>query len=229
MKIKKIFILSMILIFILSIFIIIFYKHNNKSMDYEEFLDNAFYYAIIKDEYLQYAGYTELENIISDEINYSINDLVKNAEAILVITMDTNTVFYGKGLINNCKIKKIIKGKNFNINDVIKIYDSLYYWRWFSGHYLGGSTPLKMNEDYIVFIKNASRPNLKNTYIYSSIPYGHIKISKDIKILKDYENASLKLRDIINYQYVFLKDTDKEIIELYENNCNNILEYFELK
>ena len=64
-------------------------------------------------------------------------------------------------------------------------------------------TPLNKKYEYIVFVKKAPRPNMENTYIFSSIEYGRFNISiKESNVLENYQMGSYTVKDIMEYDYV---------------------------
>ena len=147
-------------------------------------------------------------------------------EAILIIKVQDSPDFLGDGIINNCKIEQVIRGENLNEGDTIKIYDFIAWWKMSDTAYLGGSTPLRQNEKYIVFLNRAPNPNKKDTYIFSSIPYGHILLNKPIKTLINDETSPLTIKNAMNYQFVFPTDIDKNFVDLYKENCIKLIESY---
>ena len=144
----------------------------------------------------------------------------KEIKLILTKQMTEN----GNGIINNCTIKKVIKGSDLMVNDEIKIYDLISIWKVFGTYYLGGSTPLKIGNEYIVFLKKTINASVSNTYVFASVKYGHLLTSIENKILENYEQNSLTIDEISNYNFVFSKDSNKTEIEIYKNISKQIIE-----
>ena len=85
---------------------------------------------------------------------------------------------------------------------------------------------------YIIFIKKAPHPSIKNTYIFSSITYGHFNISSfDSNILMDYEPGSLTIKEAMKYDYVqtdckFIRNEDcDQYATNYSTLKKQLLEY----
>jgi len=120
-----------------------------------------------------------------------IKDLINESEYVLKIKVNSEIEFYGIGIINNVKILEVLKGKNdknIGIGKNIKIYDLVSYWQGNYINYYGGMTPLNSENEYIVFLNKTTRANQKNTYIFSSIKYGHFNISTTDANVLNYLN-----------------------------------------
>ncbi len=63
----------------------------------------------------------------------------------------------------------------------------------------------------------------KDTYIYSSIPYGHIKISDSIDVLENYDAATITVKQAMNYQFIFGNNTNPTLVDLYKKNCEQLI------
>jgi len=223
MKISKIFLASLLVLFILGVTVIVVAKLNIKHLNYDEYLNTSLYYLLPEKEY---KDMYELDKINIHNSIENLNSLSNDTEAILIITPQKDPEFLGQGIINNCKIKKVIKGEGFKKNQIIQIYDFVAWWKMSDTAYLNGSTPLKNNTDYIVFIKKATHSNKNNTYIYSSIPYGKINISDDIQVLRNYDEANISVKKAMNYQYIFSSETDDELIDIYIKNCAKLIDEY---
>ncbi|HHW69605.1 MAG TPA: hypothetical protein GX747_04630 [Tenericutes bacterium] len=87
---------------------------------------------------------------------------------------------------------------------MIKLYDLIISWNSNATSYFNGTTPMKINEDYIVFLKRNPNLSVKDTYIFSTMKYGHTITSKESRYLHNYEQYTLTLKEISNYDFVFL-------------------------
>lgn len=208
----------------LSITAIIYGRIEIKHIDYENYIENSKYAVSIVGQYL-YENYPELKSvIIPNKMIDSIDDLVKNSEAVLVIEVKENPIIHGSGILNNCIIKKIIKGENLKLNEIIQVYDLTAHTQADVTLYIDNTTPLKKNEPYLVFLNKAPRPSIKGTYVFSNAEFGHIRLNGKKNYLKDYENYSITMKDILQYDYVFLKESYKsEDIEKYERIAEEAL------
>ncbi len=219
MKIQKCFIVVMILILISSMIIVVYTKDKLKNIDYNEYKLNSIY-EILPNEL--YENMFDTERLFIDNQIETVDDLIENSDEVLLINVESSPIFYGDGLINNCKILKVIKG-HLRENQSIKIYDLILKWSLSGTIYLGGSTPLKVGNDYVVFLKKSESASMNDTYYFSSILYGHISILGTTKIIEDYD-MSLNVNDAMNYQHIFLEGIDKNHIENYKEFCDKILD-----
>lgn len=215
MKYKRYLFAIMIIVLFFSSFVIIYGKINLKHIDYNYYINNSMYSFDQKDDYKNM--FKNSEKIFTEDLD--INKVINFSDYILVVKNIKNPIMYGEGIINICEVKKVLKGNNLKANDLIKIYDLEYYWADFSTDYLDGSTPLKKNEEYLVFIKKTPQPSMNDTYVFSSTKYGHININNH-KYLKDYENYTKPIKTISNYDYVFSKNYLLYDVEQYEKNVN---------
>ena len=215
--------LCILIIFILlSAGIVIYTKYNFKHVDNHALFQNGLYsfFASEKDtinnfEGMSYENMYDLENFFIDDKVKSLEDLEENSEYILIVSSNQYPEFKGNGIINNCQIKKVIKGEEVKEGQNIKIYDLVALWNNNGSVYLGGSTPLKREKEYLVFLKNTKNANIINSYVYTSVKYGHISVSEKGKILENYKQNSLNLEEISNYDFVFPEGTSKESIREY--------------
>jgi len=178
-----------------------------KHIDYNQFINNVLYFSNpIQSEYNIYPE-TKKIFINDDKIN-TIEDLINESEYVLKIKVNGELEFYGIGIINNVKILEVFKGKNdknIEIGKNLKIYDLVSYWQGNYINYYGGITPLNPENEYIVFLNKTTKANKKNTYIFSSVKYGHFNISTtDANVLTGYSQGSLTFKEVMNYDYVEL-------------------------
>ena len=223
MKAREKFIIFIILFIVISTGVIIVAKINIRKLDYNEYIKTSLYYLLPEKEY------KNMYELKDKEIHNSIDNLEEmllNTEAILIITPIDNPTFIGTGIINDCKIEKVIKGSGFKKNQKIQIYELAAWWKMSDTAYLDGNTPLAKSDRYIVFIKRAPRPNKKDTYIYSSIPYGHIKISDTIDVFENYDESPITIKKAMDYQFIFAEDTNHDLINLYKENCLNLIKKY---
>lgn len=221
-----------IIIFILFFVAIFIGRNLIYHMEYEYFTSTIKYFSTPIEEV--HKQFHKLDNVlIDDESIDNIGDLIEQSEYVLRISIEKEPIFYGYGIINQVKVLEIIKGDNkISIGENLKVYDLISSWMGDYVNYYGGITPLNKNYNYIIFIKEAPQPNMENTYIFSSIRFGHFNISiKEPNVLQNYIQGSLYIKDIMNYDYV---ETDCEssgygscdsYIDEYTKMKNELLEY----
>lgn len=76
--------------------------------------------------------------------------------------------------------------------------------------------------DYIVFLKKTANANTSNSYVFSTVKYGHVSISKEGNILENYEQNSLKLDEISKYDFIFSNKSSSEDISKYKSFYSEI-------
>lgn len=231
MKAKKYFFIIFIVLFIISISVVIYCKANLKPFDYNSYIHSSKYSFIssVYDEVdgiegWDYESMAQLKTYFIDENVNSSEDLFNLSDYVLIVKTDDTPLYVGEGIINDCQVLKVLKGNDIKVNDVIKIYDLVFYWDTLRTIYLGGNTPLQKNETYIVFLKETKRASLSDTYVYTSVKYGRISLSKERGILKNYKESSLNVQDILEYDRVFSANDDKEV-EKYQKIVQQIKDY----
>lgn len=189
------------LVLVLSFAILIpFGKSTIKSLGYDEFSQSAVYTFRPIDEW--YADHDYLKNIIIDDRVSSYNDLLANSPYVLLVSVE-NTRLEGEGIINECKVKKVIKGKNINTDDLVMIYDHASAITPYAATYIEGTRPMKENDNYIVFIDDAPNPNVEGAYLFSSFKYGSFRISESAKYLYDYNSSNeITISEAMEYDYI---------------------------
>jgi len=207
---KKVLTRSVVLIIILLIFAVavtIYGKVKIKHINYENYIGKSVY-AISNLEESLYQTYPELKNVIIQDKNvHTVNDLLNFSEDVLVIEVANEPIIHGNGIVNTGTIKKIIKGENVELNEKIQIYDLVLDTQSSATIYLSGATSLQVGKQYLVFLNQAPRPSILKTYVFSSAEFGHIRLNEKPLYLKDYENYSMPVKDILKYDYVFLEET----------------------
>ena len=211
----------MIIVFILCCgAIVLVAKINIPHLNYDEYLENSMYYLLPEEQFrLMY----HFENIYIHSSIENIDDLMLKTETILVVTVQDEPEFIGNGIINHCKVEQVISGDELEEGDYVEIYDLIAWWKMSSTAYLGGCTPLKSNDKYMVFLNKAPRPNKKDTYVYSSIPYGHIALDDFSEVLVNDESSPITVKEAANYQFIFPQNTEPEEIDLYNKTCNELI------
>lgn len=173
-----------------------------KHIKYEEF-SSTFYYFTLPTKYIN-KHLKKINHIFIDDSKINnINNLIDESDYVLRIRMNDNPKIVGNGIINNVKVSEVIKGEKIKLGDTIKIYDLINNLIGDYVEYFGGITPLNKENNYIVFLKKAPSPNIKDSYIFASIKYGHFNISNlESNVLTNYEQGSLYVKDILKYDYI---------------------------
>ncbi|MDD2644233.1 MAG: hypothetical protein PHC65_06085 [Methanobacteriaceae archaeon] len=228
---KKLVMMSLTFSFLIISFLIIYAKANFKSIDYDDYIKNSTYnFFDTKDTKtsvyndMNYEDMYSLDNYFIDNEIESLNDLYILSDYILIIKNNEIPTFKGNGLINNCIVKKVIKGHDIKENEKIKIYDLISFWAISGTFYLGGSTPLKQGNEYIVFLKKPIYSNMPEAFVFTSVKYGHISTLTEIGILENYEQGSLSIEEISNYDFVFSRNSNENEIEKYKKINSQIRE-----
>ncbi|MEG0266958.1 MAG: hypothetical protein RR659_04860, partial [Bacilli bacterium] len=199
--------------------VIIYAKKNFINIDYKEFSKNSVYNYIgsvnskNKTLELTYDKDLGLSEFFIDSNVKTIDDLKEISDYILVVENKEKPIFKGNGIINKCKIVKVIKGNYLKVNDIINIYDLVYSWNSVSSNYIGGNTPLKINDVYIAFLKKTKNASINDSFVYNNVKYGRVSILNQRIILTDYEYGSMTIEEISDYDYVFSPDSTDEIDE----------------
>ncbi len=215
-KIIKFFLFGIFVLTIATIVLIFYAKENIKNLDYDEYLKNGQYTLIAKD---QYNLVFNLEDFFIDDKVESLKDLEDLSDYILIVKVSQNPTFIGRGILNNCTIKKVLKGNNVEEGMSIPIYDLIAEWGNDSVLYLDGSTPLEVGNEYLVFLKNATNATVKNAFVYSSIKYGHFNANLNANdVLTGYDYTPLKILEASKYNYIFANEiftgeTSEEVLQ----------------
>lgn len=215
-----------ILLLIISFFVISIYaKTKIHNIDYTNYINEGRYFTISEKEC--YSHFPKLKDLFipKDKIA-SAEDLINESDYVLEISAKEQPIFYGNGIINEVKINKIFKqplDEKLKIGDNIKVYDSIYSWSISGTDYFGGMTPIKVGETYLFFLKKAPEPNLKDTYIYASINFGHFNVKNDIEVLTNYNQGTLSIKEAMEYDHIYTyydnvpaDEVEKEIVTFKE-------------
>lgn len=230
MTIKNWFCIGFIVILLSAITIIIYAKSSFHNVDYDNYIKKSTYNFIssVKSENnmmgMNYENDLGLNDFFIDEKITSIENLKELSDYILIISNNEKPTFKGNGIINNGTILKVIKGEGLEKNDKIKIYDLLFHWDIITTNYLGGSTPLQIGDKYIVFLKKTERASMSNTFVFNSVKYGRVSLLKEREVLENYEYGASTVKEILNYDFVFSKDSNKEVAE-YKTIVKQIREF----
>ena len=209
-------------------------KTKLKHINYDDYISTASYYTSSISSV--YSHFSKLEQVIIDDSKIkNIEDLFLKSEYVLKVRINTKPTIYGNGILNKVEVLDILKGendKNITKGNIIKVYDLVSIITDYSIRYYGGMTPLDEKNEYIIFIKKAPHPSIKNTYLFSSITYGHFNISSfDSNILMDYEPGSLTIKEAMKYDYVqtdckFIRNEDcDQYATNYSTLKKQLLEY----
>lgn len=203
------------LIFVFFFFIMIFIgKKVTNHISYDDYISNTDYFITSTES--MYRHYSRLKGFfINDSLISNIDDLFDKSDYVFKIIVQNKPLIYGNSLINNAKVLKIYKNdSNHSIyegND-IKIYDLVNLISNEYIDYSGGMTPLTLGDKYVVFVKKTPNPSVKNTFVFSSVEYGHFNISRQSNLLFGYENGSLTMKEIMKYDYIYSDCNNKDMI-----------------
>lgn len=220
MTIKRWCCIGFVIIFLFAIAIVIYAKTNFNNVDYYQYIKTSPYNFVssINDEInawgepdMNYEDMFHLHEFFIDEKISSFEDLKNLSDYILIVSNNESPIFKGNGIINECSILKVIKGEGLKENDKIKIYDLIFHWDLVRTFYLNGNTPLKIGDEYIVFLRNPERASMPDTFVFNNVKYGRVSILENREILENYEQAALKVEEILNYDFVFSPNADKEV------------------
>ncbi len=230
---NRVFMVILSFVLVLYVLVIIYGKSSVKKVDYQSFMSEKTYgflssiYSSNNDyEGMNYEDMYNLKDFFLDDKISSLNDLEKYSDYILIIEVNNEPIIRGNGIINNCLIVNVIKGNDLKSGNNILIHDLIVSHQNQTALYLDGSTPLKINGKYVVFLKKTNNSNINNSYVFSSTNFGHIKIDQKGNILKNYEQNALKLNEIVNYDHVFSKKTNLDEIVKYQNIQTSIWEKY---
>lgn len=231
MKAQRILYIGFAIIVLGTVSLIIYAKSNFKNIDYDYYKKTSLYGFFSSNENntndygnMDYESMYGLNDYFIDKKVNSFKDLKNLSDYILIISNKEKPILKGNGIINNCVVEKVIKGSELKENDKIKIYDLVAFWKTKGTMYIGGSTPLKTGNEYIVFLKKTVRPSIPDTYVFTSVKFAHIATSKEVGILENYEQNTLTVEDASNYNFVFSKNSDKKEIEQYKAISKKIIE-----
>lgn len=194
--------------------VIIYGKMTLNHIDEDHYEETSLYSFLDKE--LVYSAYPELKQFLIDDNNVnSAQDLIEQSDFILLIKNDGKKELIGNAIINHVTVKHVWKGDRIKVNDTIRIYDLVHFWneRW--SEYLGGSTPLNQDDEYIVLLKKGHYPTIPDSYAFASIKYGHIVTNRESKDLINYEKYTLKVDSIKQYDYISTKNEEESQISHY--------------
>lgn len=203
---KKLAWLGAFLIILFSVSTVIYAKATFQHWIYEDYSTSSLYSSgIVYDDMI------DTEDMFLDDQIHNVDDLYNLSSHVLVIQV-TKKEIKGRGIINTAVVNRVIKSDSISEGSTIKIYDLVLLLNRGQTVFLNGSTPLEENDNYLVFLNDTKRANVKNSYIASSSLYGYISLSKK-DIISDFENRTLSVSDAAKYQHIFSYALDSEIEE----------------
>lgn len=220
MKKIKWFIICLILMGFLGVGAIIYGKSNLKHLSYETFASQSTFSIVEDGEYKNL--YPELKGFYIDEKIEKAEDLLEFSDEVVVAKVKADPILYGNSIIDQFEVVTVIKGTNLKKNSDLKVYENISFWNPITTLSLSGLTPVKKEETYILFLKKAPHPSIKNTYSYSSLQYGHINFIES-KFLEEYSGNDT-IKEIAQYDYVFQKEVAQSEIQKYQQIKENILQ-----
>ena len=199
--------ICLILCFVL-VGVLLYEKSRIKKLDYEEFYNKTMY-DIEKTPAAFLSSYVHgIKDQFYEDVK-SLDDLLEHSEYAALVRIDEKEV-YGDGIINHATVLKNIKG--LEGKDKIQFYDLAIETRPnIAVQYIGGTTPLKKDNEYFVFLNSLKHQNRRGAMIFSSIGYGYFKNASDTPILRDYnprDGVPYSLDTIKNYDFVTLIEDD---------------------
>lgn len=193
-------------------------KNKFEAIDYHLMAKDKYYIVDQYQDFLKIFPDTAKE-LIDDMKVTCLDDMIKQSDFVLKIKNGKDKIIQGHGLINQCQVLKVFKGKNMQVNESIFIYDFADSIISDSIGYVEGSKPLVPNQEYIVFCKKAPTPNMKNSYIFSSINYGFFAVESQGQYIENYENGFMFLEDTYQYDYI---GTNKQFLKTYQQIAHEI-------
>ena len=199
-----------VLVLLLFVAISIIGKNNFEHITYLEYTKQSKYYPL---ENHYYDFFPKQKGFFIDDSKIKNKEqLINQSEYALIVKVEKENLIHGTSIINDCTIIDIIKGDKLSIGEKIKIYDVTYGWSPNSTEYFGSMTPMKPSDSYFVFIKKAPSPTLKDSYVFSSLMYGHFKVDPNTTFLTNYTiEEPITIEEAMEYDYI-LANTDKENI-----------------
>lgn len=224
MKNKILFFSCLLIIFFLSIGVIFYAKNKIRHIDYTNYIETALYSSIDNNEY---RNMFEFGNLKTYKEVKTLDELENISDYILIVSNLQPPRFLGNGIINNLFVKKVIKGDNISVNSTINVYDLLVSWNDYSAIYLGGSTPLNIGEDYIVFLNKTTNASLNNTFVFANDKFSHFSLSRDIEVLNaTNQSTNLNINQASNYDHIFFDIDNTTEIDAYKEFAKQIIEYY---
>lgn len=196
-------------------------KNKFESIDYQTMAGEMYYSTMTYQDFLEIFPNTA-KKLIDDTKITCLDDMIKQSDFVLKIKNGEDKIIQGHGLINQCQVLKVFKGKNIQVNESIYIYDFTDFITSDSIGYIEGSKPLVPQQEYIVFLKKAPVPNMKDTYIFSSINYGFFDINSHDLYNTQYENDFIYLSDTYDYDYM---GTNEEFSNMYQKLSHELKTY----
>ena len=159
-----------------------------------------------------YLGYTELfDYIMKDEDVFELTDLEKNSDVIVKAKLKDRK-FVGEGVINECEIMQVYKG--FDQKHTIFVYDDVPWNE--SAHYFEGAVPLHEGDEYIMFLKPAPNANVEDSYIFTSVSYGHFRLKEDVKFLTYDMDNKINVQEASRYDHIAFDDRNFETFKKFQ-------------
>lgn len=199
---KKIVMGSMI-VYVALIGILAFVWSRKPHMTNEKYKEISVYYMPEENCY----SYKDiLDYIVKDDDVEEVSDLETHSELIVKARLKDRK-FVGNGVINVCDVQSVYKGEY--VEKTILIYDFVPFWSIVTD-YFEGAIPLHEGEDYVMFLNTAPNPNYEDTYIFTSIKYGHFRLKDTVAYYTYNLDDPISVQALSYYDYTGIDDRKLE-------------------
>ncbi|RGC47746.1 hypothetical protein [Absiella sp. AM29-15] len=160
-------------------------------------------------------SYKELfDYIMKDDDVSDLTDIEKHSEVIVKAKMIDRKIA-GKGVINECEITQVYKG--YDVNQTISVYDDVLWNE--NANYFEGAVPLHENEEYIMFLKPALNANTGDSYIFTSVSFGHFRLRENVKYTAYDMDHKMSVQEACGYDYIAYDAHNLEKFKMLQNEA----------
>ncbi len=127
------------------------------------------------------------EAFIKEQSIEKIEDLINQSDYVFKVKVTEDILFKDATIINYCDILETIKTVDDLEKKHIGIYQSVIHWTNYGTNFISKQPPLKVGEEYYVFLNKTIR-GVKDTFYFSSLEYGWFRSDSTFHYLDNYNN-----------------------------------------
>lgn len=224
MREKKYWIISWVLLIVLSLGIAIFTR-----LSYTDFENEV--------NQLGNTKYTYFLETESRTFELNIENMYDNSDIVIIASFTGNRKYMNQCFLDTVNVNQIIKGNKELLNKQITVYENIELYHDGTeictapvSHNMEHNTPMKEDQEYLLFLKYKNYPQsykeidiFNELYLYDDTPYSKITLnSKQDENNYIIPNQIIKFSDAQEYDILLTKDND---INKYFDTKNRIIEF----
>ena len=114
-------------------------------------------------------------------------------------------------------VRRYLEYKGYDVNQTISVYDDVIWDE--NAYYFEGAVPLHENEEYIMFLKPALNANTEDSYIFTSVSFGHFRLRENVKYTAYDMDHKMSVQEACGYDYIAYDVHNLEKFKMLQNEA----------